>query len=117
MIDPESPEILPQIDPKRIQQVIEENEGLFLMTFSFPVAQVYPMFREELAQVASHFDPGIRFGEVLVAEDPTLVRQFELTSFPTLLLFHEAAEVERVEQFWTPEPLIEYLELARSFYS
>lgn len=108
---------LVQIEPQAVHEVIESNHGLFLVTFSFPGTQVYQTFRKELSSVAERFESWIRFGEVLVSAEPTLVQDFDLTSFPTLLLFQGADEVERVEQFWAPEPLTEYLETIQSFYS
>lgn len=115
--DASSSKALVPIEPQLVHDVIEQNVGLFLVTFSFPGAQVYQTFREELTVVASRFESWIRFGEVLVSAEPSLVQDFDLTSFPTLLLFQGADEVERVEQFWAPEPLTEYLETIQSFYS
>lgn len=58
------------------------------------------------------------FAEVeLPLQELSLIQQYEIEEIPTLILFREGEEVERLERVLLPEELEEFLEAAASFYA
>ncbi len=103
--------------PDAIHDVIAENQGLFLLNFSLPSIHICAHLRADLERLSIPFETAVDMGEVQLPPDSGLIREFELTSIPTLLLFQDSAEIERVEQFWTFDTLEEYLHLVTAYYA
>ena len=109
--------LLKRHTPDAIYEVIAGNEGLFLLNFSLPSIHICAHLRADLERLSVPFESAVDMGEVQLPPDSELIQEFELTSIPTLLLFQDSAEIERVEQFWTFRALEDYLYLVTAFYS
>ena len=104
--------------PDEIVQVIGRNSGLFLVHFGSPLASACEFVKQELEALAGQFDGSpIHFAEVeLPLQDFELIQSYNLEEIPTLILFADDGEVERLERILLPEELKEFLETAMSFY-
>lgn len=101
-----------------VRQAVEKNKGLILVHFGSPLASPCEFVRQELEMLSSAFPEGlIEFAEVeLPLKDFELIQEFKIEEVPTLILFKENQEVERMEKILLPEELKEFLELAVSYY-
>ncbi len=107
---------IPRLDRQELPEVLMTNEGLFVVGCVMPEIPSCQLLSQELAQVAPEFEGVINFAEFLVDPTSLLENQFALTSLPTLLLFRDAEEIERIEQCWGTEAWTEYFYLAASYY-
>lgn len=103
-----------------VSQAIAESQGLLLVHFGSPLASSCEFVRRELELLASRSTSQVplTFAEVeLPLQELGLIQQYGIEEIPTLILFRDGAEVERLERVLLPEELEEFLEASVSFYA
>jgi len=97
--------------------VIEGNNGLLLVHFGSPLASSCDFVRKELEMVSPLHEGSLSIAEVeLPLQDVELLRRYAIEEIPTLILFKERKEVERLEKILLPEEFKELLDSCLSFY-
>ncbi len=74
-----------------------------LVTFVKPGCPACLRLEPVLAEIRKEYEAGIRFVEVDIHEAPQLIMQYEITATPTLILFADRKEVERLVNPREPE--------------
>lgn len=101
----------------QVSRAIQGNRGLLFIHFGSSLASSCEVVRGELEALAPRFAGKIRFAELeLPLQEVELIQRFEIESLPTLILFKDRREVERLEHLMLKEQLEEFLELSISFY-
>jgi len=108
---------LVRLVPDSVHDVIAENSGLLLLSFSLPLHNFCEFFRGELANLAPSFHGAIAFADVELTVRSGLLKDFAVKTIPTLLLYKGPDEVERVERAFAPDVLGDYLQTAVAFYN
>jgi thioredoxin-like negative regulator of GroEL len=100
-----------------VVRVIDENTGLILVHFGSPLASSCDFVRRELEMVAPIHESRLRLAEVeLPLQDVEVLRRYSIEEIPTLILFSDRTEVERLERILLPEEFREFVESCLSFY-
>ena len=101
----------------QVSRAIQGNRGLLLIHIGSSLASSCEVVRAELESLAPQFSGRVRFAELeLPLQELELIQRFCIESLPTLILFKDRREVERLERLMLKEQLEEFLELSVSFY-
>ena len=99
-----------KLDETNFDQEIKENTLPFLVDFWAQWCGPCQMMGPILDQIATDFKGRARVGKVNVDENPNLAGKFGVMSIPTLILFVDGQEKERLVGVIPKERLIQLLE-------
>lgn len=94
------------LDTNNFTDFIKHN-GFTVVLFSWDLCKPCVGVKEQLKPIAQQIPCGV----VEVSENIKLADRYKITGFPTLLLFKNGREVDRIKGYFTTTQLKEWLNL------
>jgi len=85
-----------ELTPQNIQQHLEKNDIPVIIDFWAPWCGPCKMMGPNFEQAALNFKGQVRFAKVNTEDQQSLGAQFNIRSIPTLILFKNGKEIDRV---------------------
>lgn len=102
---------------RELQELLRVEHGLHLVHFASPLFSGCKHVREQVAQLSPELDGLLPTSEVqLELHQADLIRGFEIELLPTLVVFLDGVEVERLEKALPSDELETCLKDIVSFY-
>ena len=104
-------------DIEQLEDRISSNEGLLLVHFTSSMVTSCSFMRRSLALIAPEFRDQLKFAEVEVRlQEVEYLRHYLIRTVPTLVIFDETREVERLERILLPAELRIFFKDTVAFY-
>jgi len=98
-----------EVTDENFNSEVLESEKLVLVDFWAPWCAPCRMVSPVIEQVAENMDGKMKFGKLNTDENQKTARDFQIMAIPTLLIFKDGKEVDRIIGFKPKEQLEEQL--------
>ena len=95
---------------QNFEKEVLESKGLVLVDFWSPTCPPCLMLAPIIEEVAKEFEGKVKVGKLNVIENQITAQKYQIFSIPTIIIFKDGREIERMIGLRPKEAIVEKLE-------